>query len=375
MNYIYYQTKTQFENAGDVLINKALIENLREFGSLKCNCSKSISNEFIKELGILDDEKIECKNGFSYMINIFKQSVKAKKNKSKVYIVSGLGHQWGGNFKTYLRNISAGLIFALYRLLGIRIIKIGMSIGPISKWQGITEKFRSKFINYYYVRDTKSLNLCNQIGIKKAKICPDMSWLYLNRKEKKLNNNNIISVSLRESVLNEKDNKYVEKMLEKCDLILKNLNKELDNKMKVIFYYQVKRDYDFCKKAYEYFKEKYDCEFIDNQFILSTVEKVYSKTSYNISNRMHSLLLGYKYGSLPIAIIDTEKHIKISQTLIDNNLNDFIVDVYNAEEKNIRDIINNKSGLFNKLINVEQESTNEILKILREIFLDKERGE
>lgn len=368
MNYIYYQTKTQFENAGDVLINKALIENLRNYGELKCNCSKSISNEFIKELGILEKEKLYCANGLSCACKILKQSIKAKINGDKVYIVSGLGHQWGGNISSYLKNITAGCIFALYRLLGIKIVKIGMSIGPITKFQGITEKFRSKFINYYYVRDTKSLNLCKKIGIKKAKICPDMSWLYLNKKYKCLNKNNIVTVSLRESVLNEKDENYINLMLKKCDMVLNYISEKNDNNIKVIFLYQVKRDYDFCKRAYNYFKENYDCEFIENQVILSTASEYYTKSSYNISNRMHSLLLGYKYGSLPIAVIDSKKHIKISQTLIDNELDDFIVDIKNGKVEDIEKIYTYSNKLFEKLIETEGKNSAKIISILKKIF-------
>ncbi len=303
------------------------------------------------------------------MLYILKKAIKAKKQNDKVYLVSGLGHQYGGNAKTYLKNISVGIIFALYKLLNVKIIKIGSSIGPITKFQGITEKFRSNFIKHYYVRDTESLNLCQKIGIKNAKLCPDMSWLYLNKKNKKINNNNVVSVTLRESILNEKDSKYVKKMIEKCDLILKEINKELKDNMKILFYFQVKKDYDFCKKAYEHFKDKYNCEFIDIQINLSGAINIYQNSSYNISNRMHSLLLGYKYGSLPIAIIDAQNHIKISQTLKDNSLDDFIVDVYSGNEEKIDYIIKNRNILFNKLIDVERRNTDKILKILDEIFI------
>lgn len=367
MNYIFYQTKTQFENAGDVLINKALIENLRSFGKVQCNCSSGISDEFINELGINNDEKIVIRNGFQYAVSILKKAIKSKMVGDKVYIVSGLGHQWGGNFKSYIKNIFAGCIFSIYRLFGIKIIKIGMSIGPITRWQGITEKFRSNFINYYYVRDTKSFDLCKKIGINKVKICPDMSWLYLNNLDKKINETNLVSVSLRESVLDEKDDKYVGKMFEKCDIILNTLEKTVLN-MKVIFYYQVGRDKTFCEKAYNYFKEKYNCEFLPKQIFLSSAETIYKNTAYNISNRMHSLLLSYKYGAIPIALIDTENHVKIAQTLKDNYLDDFIVDVYSDNKSRIKDIVNKKEDMFERLIKTEKENSTKIINILSSIF-------
>lgn len=48
MNTIYYQTKTKFNNTGDALINKALIEMLRNYGQLKCNCSKEIPEYLLR---------------------------------------------------------------------------------------------------------------------------------------------------------------------------------------------------------------------------------------------------------------------------------------------------------------------------------------
>ena len=57
MNYIFYQTKTKFINTGDALINKALLDTLREYGKLQCNCSKEIPQDFIEEIGIKEGEK------------------------------------------------------------------------------------------------------------------------------------------------------------------------------------------------------------------------------------------------------------------------------------------------------------------------------
>ncbi len=368
MKYICYQTKTDFKNTGDALINKALLDVLRNYGNIKCNCSSDVSTFFIRELGITDSEKVKCKSEISFVTSILKLAFKSKKNKNQVYLVSGLGHQWGGSLKKCIRNFIAGLIFPLYKIFGIKIIKIGMSIGPISNTLAITEKIRSIFIDYYYVRDTKSLTLCHNIGIKKAKICPDMSWIYLIDKPKKLNNNNIVTISLRESILDEKNNYYIESMLKKCSEILEVINKKVDGNIKIYFIYQVEKDKFFCDKAYQNFKDVYDCEFIENRITLDDAKNIYGKATYNISNRMHSILLGYKYGALPIALVDTEKHIKISQTLIDNNLNELLIDVYKDKNNNIEFLIENKEVIYDKLIKVEKNKQEELMNVLDNIF-------
>lgn len=368
MNYIYYQTKTQFTNTGDVLINKALIESLRKYGKLRCNCEKEISKEFIQELEIKEDEKVVTKNVFSLFGDILKQAIKAKKNGDKVYIVSGLGHKWGGNFKINLKNMVAGIVSLFYKILGIKIVRIGMSIGPITNGLAIAEKFRSLFTHYYYVRDTKSYELCKKIGIKKVELCPDMSWIYLIGSSRVFNASNIVTVSLRESILNENNDIYKDEMFKKCGDILERIEKSMNQKIKVVFLYQVKQDKEFCKKAYELFSKKYDCEFLEEQINLFTAPEIYGKSILNISNRLHSILLGYKYGSLPIALIDTENHIKISQTLKDCELSELIVDVYNGKEEEIRNIVENKERLYKKLVSVENEKKAETIRILDKIF-------
>lgn len=368
MNYIFYQTKTKFINTGDALINKALLDTLREYGKLQCNCSKEIPEDFIEELGIKEEEKINCKNEIIFVSTILKRAFKSKKNKDKVFIVSGLGHTFGGSMRKVIRNLLVGFLFPIYRLFGVKIIRIGLSIGPISNLLAITEKFRSLFINEYLVRDTQSLELCHRIGIKKAKLCPDLSWLYLKEKERKGNINKNVIINLRKNILHENDENYINCMISKCEEILKEINLKTNKKMHLIFTYQVAEDKEYCKKMYEIFKNKYPSELIEDQISLKDAEKYYSLASYNISNRMHSLLLGYKYGSLPIALIDTKKHVKIEQTLIDCKLEKLAIDVYYGNKNEIEYILDNSNELLSQLFKVEKEKQIEILKILDRIF-------
>ncbi len=358
-NYIFYQTKTKYTNTGDALINRALIESLRKYGKVKCNCSEDIPKKFIDELGIKNNEKIICKNELDFVRKI----KKATKNKN-VYIVSGLGHNYGGGFKKNIRNILAGILFAIYRLCGVKIIRIGISIGPITKVLALTEKFRSLSINEYLVRDTQSLELCHKIGIKKAKMCPDMSWLYLKEESRKINKNNNVIINLRDW----NDEKYKLTLISKCEESLRQLSKKFNGNINIKFTYQVLEDKRFCKELYEYFKKKYTSIFVDEQITLNNAKEYYSDVSWNISDRMHSLLLGYKFGALPIALIDIKKNKKIFQTFKDCGLKDLIIDTYEKKDKKIQNIIDNNEIFMKKIFKVEKEKQGEIEDILEKIF-------
>lgn len=369
MTYIYYQIKIQMSNTGDVMINKALLEHLKKYGKLKCNCNKDMPQDFIKSLELQDDEKINCGNSLAYFFKILKHAISAKKRGDKIYLVFGVGHHFGGSLKLYIKNIVVGLMFLIYKMFGVKMLKIGMTIGPITKAFGKTEKFRSRFIDYYYVRDTKSYELCKNFKINKVQLCPDMSWLYLAKTNRKLNDSNIITITLRDSTLNQVNNIYMDELINNCSKIVQKIIETSSKKMKIRFFYQVKRDKEFCKKVYNIFNDKYDCEFIDKQITLFELNEIYEDSAYNISNRMHSILLGYKYGSLPIALIDTKNHIKISQTLKDNKLDDFIIDVYDFNEQKVNNIINNRDKMYKKLIETEKQNSNEIVDILDKIFI------
>lgn len=367
MNYIFYQTKTKFINTGDALINKALLDVLRDYGKLKCNCSKEIPDQFIEELGIRKDEKVISDGELSFVFNIIKQKFKNKKG-DRIYVFSGLGHHFGKSPKKIIRNIIAGIfIFPLYRILGVKIIRIGFSLGPVSKLLGISEKIRSIPVNGYYVRDEASLKLCYKLKIKKAMLCPDMSWIYLMKEPRKTNNSNIVTVCLRESIFDTEDNKYRNNLEMKLDTILSKIS-SVNKDMKVIFSFQVAEDKDFTYYLYSKYKSKYECEFVKEQISLETAEKLYGRAEYNISNRMHSILLSYKYGCLPIVITDLKQHKKISQTLEDSNFNEIGIDIYESNDNKIEYLVKNKEEILNKIFKIEEKNQKETVKILNKIF-------
>lgn len=369
MNYIFYQTKTKFSNTGDALINNSLLSVLRSYGIIKANCGNDIPKDFIKQLGIKDEEKLNGYSEFNFILSLLKYAIKAKLNGDKVYIFSGLGHTYGGSLKKVIRNLIAGLLFPIYSIFGVKIVRIGITLGPISHLLAITEVIRSFFIYKYFVRDTTSLDLCHRIGIKKAELCPDMSWLYKINSDRILNNTNNVIVNLRNSTFDECiDNNYIENLLTKCDNVLSKIKASFGNNLNIIVTYQVLGDKDFSFLVYKRLSKNFNVEFIPKQMDLNDVEKYYGKARYNISNRMHSLLLGYKFGALPIALIDVKEHLKISSAFRDCGLSDLLIDV-NTSSDNINKIINETDILYNKLIKQEQINQNHIIDILNNIML------
>ena len=139
--------------------------------------------------------------------------------------------------------------------------------------------------------------------------------------------------------------------------------------MRVIVAYQVDGDSEFSKRVYDFFKDKYTTEFIDCRMKLDDFPAIYGNVDFHISNRMHSLLVGYKYGSLPIALIDKENHTKISATFADCDLESLIVDLKCGETQDkVSFIYENTESLMNQLFICETCNQNRITEELNMIF-------
>jgi len=366
MKHIFYQTKTMYSNTGDALINNALINELRNYGSLHANCSRDVPAEFLKALGIEENERINFESEFAFIRAVIKCALK---NRGQVYLFSGPGDMYGGGLKLVLRNLVSGLIFPVFRIFGVTIVRIGRSVGPISRLMVFSEWIRSLFLSYYYVRDSKSLERCRKGGIKKVGICPDMSWLYDKNHVSKINNTNAVMINLRNSIFDDVENGFIETTLKSCEHVLENLISRMGDEMKVYVAYQIVEDKEFSKSVYDYFKDKYNVEYIPNQMKLEELEYYYGMVDYHISNRMHSLLAGYKYGSLPIALVDTERHTKISATFSDCDLKELMIDIYNQEDiSRVTSICDNREELMNKLLDCEKEKQESICSVLDFVF-------
>lgn len=367
MNYIFYQTKTKFTNTGDALINRALITTLRSYGKLYANCSSEIPDMFIQELGISNNEKLDGTSELSFVKNVLKCSLLKKKD-DNVYLFSGLGDSYGGTPKQVIRNILSSLTFALFRISGVKVVRIGRSVGPLTKAMQLTERFRSIFLSYNFVRDSKTLDRCRNYGIKKAEFCPDMSWLYDINGVRTINDTGTIMVNLRNAIFDDSEIPFVNATLNSLESVLEIFASHYGENLQILVAFQIDEDAAFSKQIYERLKNKYNVTYINHQMRMSELAGYYGMVDFHISNRMHSLLLGYKYGSLPLALVDVANHTKISATLKDCDLESLMIDIYDNRFEKVKELISNRDTLMNKIFATEIDMQNKIYDKLKVVF-------
>ena len=99
------------------------------------------------------------------------------------------------------------------------------------------------------------------------------------------------------------------------------------------------------------------------------LETCYGCVDFHISNRMHSLLAGYKYGSMPLALIDTQKHVKIAATFADCDLREFMFDIYEpVDSRQVSELVCHREDLLQKLFQCEQDQQARIVSTLEYVF-------
>ncbi len=369
MRYIFYQTKTKYTNTGDALINHALINILRQYGSLRANCSSEIPEEFLSRLGIRAEEKVISNSEFAFVKSVVSCAIKARKQGDQVYVFSGPGDMYGGGLRLVVRNFASGLLFPVFRLFGVKIVRIGRSVGPISKLMALSERLRCTFLSHYYVRDTLSLERCRDMGIKKVEFSPDLSWIYDADHPKRVNHTNTVMVNLRNSIFDDVHEEFIEATLRRCEELLEQLNSALSGRMKVCVAYQIAEDQEFSRIVFDRLKTVYETEYIDHQMRLDELETCYGCVDFHISNRMHSLLAGYKYGSMPLALIDTQKHVKIAATFADCDLREFMFDIYEpVDSRQVSELVCHREDLLQKLFQCEQDQQARIVSTLEYVF-------
>lgn len=370
MNHIFYQTKTKYSNTGDVLINHALISALREYGSIHANCSQGVPEEFLSWLGLREDECVFVKNEVSFFKTILRYARKGRKNGDEVYIFSGPGELCGGSLRMALRNAVTGLVFPVLRLMGVKIIRIGRSVGPITRLMAVSEWFRCLSLTHYFVRDTQSLQRCRKNGIKKVRLSPDLSWIYDSDHPRRVNHTNVVMVNLRHSIYDhDVQEEFIEATLLRCEELLAQLDQLMAGQMKVCVAYQTVDDKEFAETTYNRLKDRYDTTLVDHRIRLDEFEKYYGAVDFHISNRMHSLLAGYKYGSLPLALVDIQKHVKVVATFKDCEMEQLLFEIYEPIDAiRLTEVVDRRDQLLEQLYECEKTKKEDIIQTLDEVF-------
>ncbi|WYL97343.1 MAG: polysaccharide pyruvyl transferase family protein [Gloeotrichia echinulata IR180] len=350
-NIIFFRINTQYENLGDLIINKTLLENLRKYGNLVINI-KGVPEWFSQELHIKDDYKVcKYKIEFSILLLLFAFKYLFQAN-SKVYFVLTPGHHSDDTSNTprLLHEFRLIANFLLLKIMGVRICRFGASIGPFSKVGQIREKWQSKLMYFYSVRDTKAKDYANQIEINKVELFPDLAWNmqvpYESNTLLKLDDQEYVIFSFREYYKDfDITNLYRNMLLTTLDEIVKTVCSKWQKKL--VISYQVEFDYDLCRDISNKYKDECELIFIDKKIDSQSWYNLYSRSYMIFSNRLHVLIFAMVCGSIPVAVVDSLTHDKITGVFSDAGLMRLLINISNRN--NGVEVLNEISADSNRI--------------------------
>lgn len=296
-----------------------LVMELSRYGKVFVDCKNTPREfaDFLVEGGdnIIDTDRcngVTVKHG-----NLLKWSNFLMKEKVDIYVTSP------GPFM-YKENILKSLYFKTIHFtlnaLNIKSYKIG---NCCSQAISETRKIALPKNTIAYLRSKSSVGLLTSKGERDFHFIPDLAFLlhqYVTSPEK----TNIVAMSFRN--------------VENTDVFLVTLkaviSSLLDLNFNIEFYYQVDADKDFNEKLCSMFNSK-RVTFLPNKVWYDTLD-YYANKKFVVSNRLHSLLSGAVYGSLPIAIVSSESKVKKIEDVFESSFENY--KYYLVESGNIPDL-------------------------------------
>lgn len=366
---IFYKTTADFYNTGEVLIYKSLLEFLRQYGEIIVDDSPHIQPLFLQRIGIRDEEKLHSHTRHGFIHYILLTALRNIFSRRPLFFVTGVGDH---KVKGAKKNVFSFAFLLLCKLCGMRTLRIGMSISFANKAAYRSERLLAKVIPYYYVRDSLSLEACHQAGIYKAMLAPDLSWGYtVPRKiEKSAESPMQIIFSFRDYCTSTKDKEtYCSHLVHAIGIVLAHICK--DQSVQVLFTYQCDKDFAFMADLKSKFVQYSNIRLVKELITLDNAQDYYGKTQLVITNRLHVLLLAYKYGALTVGLTDLDKHKKILGIFQDNRLSDQLIDIhYDNQEiiKAFKRITDNRTELLTNIQAAEDKNSSLLHEIFNHVF-------
>lgn len=320
----YISLKTQFENMGDLLINREMIRILSTRGEVFINC-RSAPADFIEKIlssSDLNCTPLETRKSLIFFHLAAMLGFIFKKNK---YIFSQNPGGYGGEISkraSFRKNINTHIKTALSHL-GIEFIAFGVSYDKIGPRHTAALKKQFSVYSNHFVRDESSFNYCTENKIKCDGILPDLAF--------NLDYHSPLPKSKRLIILSFRDlgNELLDNLL--IESIKRNIM-HITSKYQAVeisITYQVTFDKAFSEKILDALSDITDtkAKIIDLTKSLDENLSFYSKASFTLSNRLHVVLMSMSTGSKCYALTHPEKNAKLINLLKSESLESSLLSI------------------------------------------------
>lgn len=379
MNEIFFNPATQYVNTGDLLINKTLVGFLRENGTVYADDNNK-PEWFIKEL--LDKEDLRLSNftksdSIDYLLNLLIRNKLNGRNKGrKYYLVFVPGHIAKSGFRGALSSVKILSKFLMLRILGCRLIRLGISLGTFDRPNAFVESLITRCYSYFAVRDNESIENAKRYNFKTPEYFPDLAWAYKHEeiaKPKEIFERGATGFVVMSFRANELGHGIQSDVYDHLLASIKRLLRSgVLSKYRLVFSYQVGSDREANHKLFEDLSKDFaNVSFFDAKLLLDNAFDLYSRADFLITNRLHVMLLAVQAKTIAFSLIDKKANSKIYNILKDNELLDLelqVNDYSNINSSKVSQVLAHRDSLSEKLDKAIQENASEINTKISSIF-------
>ncbi|MFH4803750.1 polysaccharide pyruvyl transferase family protein [Vibrio diabolicus] len=343
---IYYRAQTQYENYGDLVINRNLMKMLREHGDIIVDTA-GVPESYLLSLELNDKEVFK---GKSFLLKIIKDSL--SKNDTVLFFTKPGHVSYENKLSSIIRQAITALVYRVMYLCGVKICRFGGSVGNETGFARYIEIYKGKLYNKYIVRDSGSFKLAKDKGYQNLDLASDLAFnceCYFDENKNK-DHKNIIA-SFRKGIDISK---------------LKPLVNKLSSVYNVEGLIQVDRDSNFMSELFK--NQSFEKYLSTSDSFESQIIESYSKNDIAISNRLHVLLLSASHGVVPFAYVNKDNK-KIIDIYNDLDLTDLLI----FENESIDDIFDkiyscNLVSIRKKLEKIFAKEKNKNIEKISSIF-------
>lgn len=314
----YFNAKTKHTNLGDIIINRQLLGLLNEQGDVVVYPG-GMPPAFLDQIEI---EKYSTENSQkSFFRRMIRSSLRARGKGERVYYVLNPGGFTGGlPLRDAMGQTLNIMAFLILNILGVRIIRIGASIGPFTRGRALFEAVKSKFIHFIGARDSESERYAKTIGITNIKHFPDLAFTMpplpvgVARREQRA----VVSIRSR-NVTADYDAVIKRQIISILDAV------DPARELEIVISAQVDADLRYIDDLAATLSPIRRTKVIRHRLEEKDALELYATSQAVVSNRLHVLLLALRQGTPGYAAIDPKADSKVAGIYTDIGFGDLIL--------------------------------------------------
>lgn len=333
---LFLKVRRDFDNLGDLILDRTLIARLRPFGKLILNTS-GVPHWYSSAMGLSDTELVLNSSIPIELYACFAAIRNLRRRGAVIYLFLPPGHSYTHSHFHSFWTLLKLPAFGVLRILNVQICRLGYSISSFDHLRSFTERVMSRLMTFYSVRDSLSWHYATSIGVQSPKHFPDLSLLgdFSPGRFKKDGFRAVLSFR-RTPLSRVPDPSYTRSLGRTVELLLEFCRR---HKYNVSLYTHGEDDRFFAEELRVQLKQNYQLS-PPTQVQAKHLPSVYTKIDLVFTNRLHVFLLAILHGSVAIAAIDPEKQAKISGIIADLGLWMLTVDISKSDLQSVATMVN-----------------------------------